>query len=155
VGTASHYAEALRLIRARIEALNLTFDSVDALAGFPLHYCATLLCERRAMSVYSFFSMIGALGLRLEFQHDAAQLETLRERQDWIEFRRKGARYRPKLNGTKHRPVTFKIYPDLMRKRALLSVKARMEKLTPARRRKIARHAAMARWGSNGNHPPK
>jgi hypothetical protein len=113
------------------------------------------MCERKAMSVYSFFSMIGALGLRLEFAHDAAQLETLREREDWIEFKRKGARYRPKLNGTKHRAVTFKIYPDLMRKRALLSVKARMEKLTPARRRRIARRAARARWGNNGNYPSK
>jgi hypothetical protein len=147
VGTASHYAEALRLIRARIEALNLTFDSVDALAGFPLHYCATLLCEKKAMSVYSFFSMIGALGLRLEFAHDAAQLETLRGRQDWIEFKRKGARYRPRLGGV----VRFANYPDFYRKIGRKGARARA--LLQKKRRAQTLKARMARWGNgHGKH---
>jgi hypothetical protein len=116
-----------------------------------LHYCATLLCERKAMSVYSFFSMIGALGLRVEFQHDAAQLETLRGREDWIEFKRKGARYRPKkISGGATR---FTIYSDFYKKIGRKGALAWHAKRI--RRRNAARRAAMARWGSNGNHPPK
>jgi hypothetical protein len=151
VGEADHYAQFVKLCRLRIEQLGITYDTVDSLAGFPSRYTATLLSGGKAMSVFSFFTLARALALMPMFGHDEAQLADLQRREDWIAFRRNGAHYRPRmLNGTKHRAVILKIYPDFMRKRALLSAKARMEKLTPARRRKIARHAARARWGNNG-----
>jgi hypothetical protein len=146
VGTADHYRKFVELARARIEELGLTFESVDALAGFPQRYTATLMCGGKAMSVFSFFTLARALALTPVFQHDEAQLADLRRRADWIAFRRKGERYRPKLTTGRHRVIEVKLYPDLLRKRAMLGVQARMEKLSPKRRSAIARKAALARW---------
>jgi hypothetical protein len=66
VGTAEHYAEFVRLCRSRIEALGLTFDSVDALSGFGVgsRYTAILLSGGKAMSVFSFFTLDAAICAR-------------------------------------------------------------------------------------------
>jgi hypothetical protein len=151
VGTAECYSEFIRLCRARIEALNLTYGSVDALCTFPDGYCATLLSGGKAMSVYSFFTMASALGLTLTFTHDEEKLARLRSREDWIAFRRKGKRYRPrKIAGGATRFVIYSdFYKKIGRKGALAWHAKRI------RRRNAARRAAMARWGNNGNHPPK
>jgi hypothetical protein len=127
--------------------LNLTFDSVDALAGFPSRYTATLLCGNKAMSVFSFFSLARALALLPVFENDEAQLAELRRRTDWITSRRVGPKWRPRMLTTgRHRVIEVKLYPDLLRKRAMLGVQARMEKLSPKRRSAIAKKAALARW---------
>jgi hypothetical protein len=156
VGTAEHYAEFVWLCRSRIEQLGITMETVDALCGFPARYTAILLCENRAMSVFSFFTMARALALLPVFQHDEAQFEHLHKREDWIATRRKGPRWRLKrmLNGSQHRARSVKIYPDFMRKRAMLAVAARMRKLSPKRRSAIARRAALARWGNGAGRKP-
>jgi hypothetical protein len=146
VGTADHYRKFVELCRARIEELNLTYESLDSLCGFPQRYAATLLCQNKTMSVYSLFVMARALALMPTFVNDAVQLAQLRQRADWIASRRKGSKWRPKLTTGRHRVVQVKMYPDLLRKRAMLGVAARMEKLSPKRRIAIARKAALARW---------
>jgi hypothetical protein len=99
------------------------------------------------MSVYSFFTMARALALLPVFEHDETQLAELRRRPDWIEFRRKGSRYRPRVHAKGHAlNVTFKLYPDLLRKAAVKGGFMRAEKIGKRRRRQIARHAAQARW---------
>jgi hypothetical protein len=151
VGTADHYAEFVRLCRKRIESLGITYDTVDAMAGFGVgsRYTSKLLCGEKTMSVFSFFVMARALALLPVFEHDEAQLEHLKNRKDqpWVLFRRKGSRYRPRVRTTgRHRVVEIKLYPDLLRKRAMLGVAARMVKLSDKRRSAIARKAALARW---------
>jgi hypothetical protein len=144
--TADHYRRFVEICRARIEELGLTFESVDALCGFPQRYAATLLCQNKTMSVFSLFTMARALALMPVFQHDEAQLVQLRQRVDWITSKRKGSKWRPKLSTSRHRVVEIKLYPDLLRKRAMLGVAARMVKLSDKRRSAIARKAALARW---------
>jgi hypothetical protein len=155
VGCADHYAQVVKLFRSRIEALGLTFDSVDALSGFGVgsRYTAILLSGGKAMSVYSFFTLARTLALLPQFAHDETQLAELKKRADWIEMRRKGAKYRPKLTLGKHRVVKRKFYPDYLRKIAILGVEARMRKLTPRRRSQIARRAALARWRDGSAQP--
>jgi hypothetical protein len=147
VGTADHYARFVELCRARIDFLQITYDTCDAICGFPQRYTATLLCQNKTMSVFSLFTLARALALLPVFQHDEAQLVQLRQRVDWITVRRNGSRWRPRVRTTgRHRVVELKLYPDLLRKRAMLGVQARMEKLSSKRRSAIARKAALARW---------
>jgi hypothetical protein len=96
IGSAEHYAQFVKLCRARIEALGLTYDSVDALCGFSSRYTAKLLCECKVMSIYSFFTLARALALTPEFRHDGEQLAQLQRRGDWIAIRRTGERFRGK-----------------------------------------------------------
>jgi hypothetical protein len=145
-GTADHYRRFLELCRARAEELGIPFSTLDAICGFPERYVNTLLCENKTMSVFSLFTLARALALLPVFQHDEAQLAQLRQRVDWITSKRKGAKWRPKLTTSRHRVVEVRFYPDLLRKRAMLGVAARMTKLSDKRRSAIARKAALARW---------
>lgn len=146
VGVAEHYAQFVKLCRLRIEQLGITYDTVDALCGFPARYTAILLSGGKAMSVYSFFTMARALALLPAFQHDEEQFAELSGREDWIEMRRKGPRWRPKLAGSKHSAVVVKLWPDLLRKRAVQGGHARADSLTPYQRKMIAKRAAQIRW---------
>lgn len=146
IGTADHYAAFVKLCRARIEQLGITYDTVDALAGFPARYCSTLMSGGKAMSVYSLFTMARVLALLPAFQHDQAQHELLSAREDWIKLRRKGARWRREHSRREH-----KLGPDYKRNWALRMALSRMKKLSPRQRRLIAQRAAQIRWGKVQN----
>jgi hypothetical protein len=151
VGTADHYAKFVQLCRARIAELGLTFETVDELCSFPERYTSILLSGGKSMSVYSFFVMARALALLPQFAHDPAQHELLKAREEWIETRRKGPRWRSNRrsrNGTsKH-----KSYPDFLHNRALAGGLMRARNLSPRKRRAIAQKAALARWHPNNGH---
>lgn len=144
VGIAEHYAAFVKLCRLRIEALGITYETVDALAGFPARYTATLLCGGKAMSVYSMFTMARVLALMPAFHHDEDQHELLQAREDWIAVRRKGPRWRAKHGQAKHR-----LGPDYFRIYGQRGGMIRARKLSKRARSEIARNAAQARW-SNG-----
>jgi hypothetical protein len=94
VGTADHYGAFVRLCKIRIEQLQITYETVDALAGFPQRYTSTLMSGGRAMSAYSMFTVARVLALTPQFAHDERQHELLQAREDWIKTRRKGPRWR-------------------------------------------------------------
>jgi hypothetical protein len=145
VGEAEVYADFIRLARQRIEALGITFTTLDAICNFPDRYSSTLLCEGKTMSVFSFFTMASALGLAVTFSHDEQKLARLRSREDWIPVRRNGARYRPRHGGV----VRFANYPDFYKqigRKGALAWNAERK-----RRKAAARHAAMARWGNGSS----
>jgi hypothetical protein len=159
IGVAGHYAELLKLFRGRIEALNLTYETLDALCGFPARYTATLLCERKSMSIYSFFTLARALALMPAFHHDERQLADLRARPDWIKWKRPGKRARPRKPQPRLRGkgrvvrVAFNLYPDLLRQAGIKGQKIWMQKVGKRRRKQIARKAIAARWHKNGAMP--
>jgi hypothetical protein len=97
----------------------------------------------------AFIRLARALALMPMFGHDEEQLVQLRQRGDWIAFRRPGAHYRPRLSGA----VRFQNGVDFYRKIGRKG--ARVWNAERKRRKAAARHAALARWGNNGNHPPK
>jgi hypothetical protein len=149
VGEADHYRLAVEVFRARAAELNLTFESLDNLCGFPQGFTGKLLIGSKSMSVYSFFTLARALALMPMFGHDEAQLADLRRRSDWGESRRAGPRYRPrKLSGGATR---FTIYSDFYKK---IGRKGALVWNAERKRRKAAaRHAALARWGNgHGKH---
>jgi len=144
VGVAEHYAAFVKLCRLRIEQLGITNDSVDALCNFPANYTAKLLCGEKTMSVYSLFTMARVLALMPAFQHDADQLAELRSREDWIGLRRKGPRYRRRLDSGGIKFINYlDFYKQIGRKggisRSLLQKKRKQQTLK----------ARMARWGKD------
>src|SRR5215813_8434535 len=101
VGTATHYAELVRLCRDRIEVLGVSQDTMDFVCGFPRGYTGKLLVGTKNMSGHSLFTLVRALAMRLVFVHDAAELARLQRHSAWIPItnpgvltRRRGAAWR-------------------------------------------------------------
>ena len=146
VGVAEHYAAFVKLCRLRIEQLGITYETVDAIAGFPARYTATLMSGGKAMSVYSMFTMARVLALMPAFHHDGEQHALLAAREDWIRLRRKGPRWRAKHGLAKH-----KLGPDYFRIYGQRGGMIRARKLSRRQRRLIAQRAAQIRWQKVAN----
>jgi hypothetical protein len=146
VGTADHYAALVRLFRSRIEALGITYATVDEKCGFPERYCATLMSGGKACSVYSLFTLAHCLALTPAFHHEEAKLAELMQRPGWIKLRRAGPRWRSKKVGS-HRCGTHTYGRDYLRSIPIRGGLARAKKLTRKQRCESARKAALARWG--------
>ena len=60
---ASHYGELLNVVRERIAELNVPYETVDVIAGFPSWYTSKLLSipPRKNMSAYSLALALSAL----------------------------------------------------------------------------------------------
>ena len=76
----------MRMIRDRITELDITYDTLDEIAGLPTRYSSKVLGPNPAKrySVNSLLAVCGALGLSVVLQPDAVQVEALRKRSDWI-----------------------------------------------------------------------
>jgi hypothetical protein len=148
IGSAEHYAQFVKLCRQRIADLNVTYDTLDAICGFPARYTAKLLCGSSTMSVYSFFTLARALALMPEFRHDDEQLAHLQRNGDWIKLRRAGARFRGKGGGA----VRFQNHRDFYRQ---IGRKGAIRKNALSKfYRERAHKGAAARWG-NGHDGPR
>jgi hypothetical protein len=147
-GTATHYGEFVKLCRARIADLEITFDTVDAICGFPSGYTGKLMCGDKAMSVYSFFTIARALALSPVFEADEAQLAMLRRRGDWIASRRNGVRSK-KGGGITRFQNHVDFYRQIGRKGGIARA------LLLKRRRAQTAKARAARWNGNGHAAPK
>jgi hypothetical protein len=152
VGTADHYAALVRLFRSRIEALGITYATVDEICGFPERYCATLMSGGKACSVYSLFTLANCLALMPTFHHNEAKLAELMQRPGWIKLRRAGPRWRNKCRAS-HRNATHGYGRDFYRMIGIRGGLARKRKLTRKQRCESARRAALARWGTSWPGP--
>jgi hypothetical protein len=147
IGSADHYAQFIQMARARIEALGITFSTVDAVAGFPERYTATLMSGGKACSVYSFFTLAAVLALTPMFAHNAGELERLKQHSEWIKLKRAGKFYRDnqKRDGsawlTQHK-LTRDFWALCGRKGGLQYAQNR----TPKQRTEQECKAAKARW---------
>jgi hypothetical protein len=105
---ATHYAAVLDVIRDRIVELDITYRTVDALAGFTETYTSKLLApsQLKRMSVDSLFSILGALALVPKFESDQDRLQRLRRHRDWQKRRRCMDKPKPMRTVDEHRPIT-------------------------------------------------
>ena len=145
IGVAAHYREFIKLARARVAELGVSYDTVDEICGFPARYTAKLLCEDKTMSVFSFFTLARALALLPSFAHDETQLAVLHRHPEWLKYRRTAARFRSRPAGA----IKFKNYRDFYRqigRKGALAMHAKR-----IRRQEAARIAAAARWSKNGH----
>jgi hypothetical protein len=145
--TASCARDVCQAARARIAELDITYDSVDELAGFPARFTGKLLAEppMRGLTVATMFALLGALALDPVIEPNNERLEKLRRRTEWMQTRRAGPQYRIKMHdGVKHEPIVIRLTPQHMAYIGTLG--NRSPKRTQAMRRRIARTAARARW---------
>ncbi len=92
LGIVRSYDDLLAVARARMAALDVTFETLDAIAGVQPGYSAKLLGPRpsKTFGAMSFTAIIGALGLQLLAVEDRDQLARIGPRL----VKRKTPRYR-------------------------------------------------------------
>jgi hypothetical protein len=147
----SHYAEVLKVIRARVAELDISAETVDEIAGFPARYTSKVLAHPpiKNLSVFSLFSLLGAVALVPRLEHDAEMFARLKSR-DLLPKKRRVQRL-----ATVNRDGSVKIYisGDKMRENRRKGGTVRMAKLTPWQRRQLARKANKIRWGRTAAAP--
>lgn len=138
--------------RARIAELGITYDTVDAIAGFPDKYTSKLLCEPplRNFSVDSMFSLLGAIALSPALQPDDKRLEKLRKRPEWLAPKLEGKQYRMKKLALRvHRPLVIHLSSELLAQARRLGGLNSRKRVGKKRARQIAKRAARARWAKH------
>jgi hypothetical protein len=137
--TIGHSDALLAAIRKRIDELQITYETLEAVSGCQSGYCTKILGNPPAKRVqlYTAFLLIEALGLRVKLEEDPELTEGLRHR--WTRRRFTKAAMRP-AGSIKEFP------PDFYRYISRLGNEARWRKLGPERRSALARNAAAARW---------
>jgi hypothetical protein len=143
-----NYSDLHRALRARVEQLNISRETIDEIAGFQPFYAAKLLAPKphRKLGHMSFDAMLGALGCRLLLvEEDAATLARLRPR--WVQRNVSQVRSASTTASIEAEPGVKALF---MRTIATLGGKARAQQLSDKRRAAIARRAARARWSKVG-----
>jgi hypothetical protein len=85
----------LEIVRSRRDALNVSHETIDHLAGFPAGYTSKLLSPvpMRGISHMSLGGLLGALGLALVVVEDTAAASRVRRR--WTPRKRPSVKGRP------------------------------------------------------------
>jgi hypothetical protein len=133
--------EFLAAIRARVAALDVSYDTLDRIAGLPDRFASKLLCDppMRQISQATLWLLMGALGYKLALIEDAEAFAKVQSRL----VKRKAPNRRIStmtLARRRNSPWLFNAESG----RAMVSV--RLTKLNPKQRIEIARNAARARW---------
>jgi hypothetical protein len=140
IRTPEQLRQALRL---RADGLDIARTALDQIAGLQDGYSAKLLAPRalKGLGAVSMPLLLEALGVRLVLVEDREAFERIRSR---LEPRHTNAlRETACLWAGKARITVSKRW---VKRIARAGGHARAAALTPARRRAIARRAAMARW---------
>jgi hypothetical protein len=137
--TVPHSDALLAAIRRRINELEVSYETVEAVNGIQSGYTTKILGNPPAKRVqlYTAFLLIEALGLRVRLEEDPDLAERLRH---WWTKRRLTKAVMLPAGRIKEFP------PDFYRYISRLGNEARSRKISPSRRSELARHAAMARW---------
>jgi hypothetical protein len=130
-------------VRARVEELELSRATIDAAAGIPDGYAAKLLAQLpvKRFGATSMWPVLRVVGLKLALVDDPEALAS-------VTFKLP-KRDRAQVRSRCQADAGLGTKPSLT---AILSSagsrggKARMRKLSPAARRRLARSAAAARW---------
>jgi hypothetical protein len=95
------YGDLLKVVRLRIAELDVTYDTLAEVSGVSKSNLEKILANppKKNMSVFSMFSVLGALALLPKLVPDGMQLERLQRRSQWQRVQRVGPQYRPRLVG--------------------------------------------------------
>lgn len=137
------YAGFHAALRARVDELQVTFDTIDEVAGFPSRYTSKLLApgHTKWIGPMSFDALLGVLGLRLIVVEDVEAL----------------ARVSARLV-KRERPLVYTSEGSINERRVMRLLKKRWRtwsstanairnlKLTPEQRSRIGKKAIRTRW---------
>ena len=143
VTTLNGYAGMIAIFRARFDELGITGETCDYLGGLAAGHTTKLLTRdhMKRFGPVTLGAILGVLGIKLVALVDEEALEQISKRLTPATFRRWDANAPMPTWKGKQNPGSFK---SLGHGRA-----ARLKGLllmTPAARRRSARHAALARW---------
>jgi hypothetical protein len=155
------YDELHAVMRARVEELQVTRESIDNVTGLQSGYAGKLLAPIpiKSLGRTSMGPMLEVLGLALVVVEDPESLEKYadrlekRERKDGMH---KPVEHRgPTLRETRaaQRQMLREALRKVARKGGLKSALVRGVRLSPAQRRRIAKRAARARWRRQRSTP--
>lgn len=154
LGTARSYGELHAAFRALADERRLTRQTIDAAAGFPSGYASKLLSttQMKAFGRSSLGPLLAVLGAKIVLVEDPETKARITDSLDKRE--RPNPVLRPGEHGTATLPTPAAMRKEALRdalriagrKGAKIGNAARMVKLTPAQRSRIARQAARARW---------
>jgi hypothetical protein len=141
LATVTDYNGLIEALKARQAEIGITNATLEALTGLQPGYVGTLFGSSRGRSLggTSFGLLLGGLAVKMIIVVDLDAARRMEKR--WEQ------RERPlMLNGAQHKLIEIKFTRRHMKKIAKKSRAARMEKMTPAQRRRVARKAAKSRW---------
>jgi hypothetical protein len=139
--------ELVAALRARRDELQLTHETIDAIAGWPSGYAGKLLAPEpiKNLGWSSLGLALNTFGIALVVVEDEEQKRRVEKR--WT------PRERPQraplgiaLSIEDEVPQKVPVSAEFMRKIGSSGGKARMKKMTRAQRVKIARKAIVTRW---------
>jgi hypothetical protein len=150
LATVTNYLGLIAALRARIAELGINYATVDTIAGWTEGYASKLLAPeptpgsktKRAMGPMAFDAALGALAVKLQVVSDTEQLRHIK-RNHYFVHRVQAA---PMHTSGQHDYVVLRKTNEMMRHMSQQAIPARMAKISPAKRRAIARKAARARW---------
>lgn len=152
LATGTNYGDLIRAFRERATALGMTDKTIEEIGGFTGGHVGKLLGAARTKSLgpLTLGMMLGALGLKFVIVEDAEATARIK------------ARFDPSVK-SKRMPMAMSIdiqpelmqaiYSDHFKRIAPLAAEARRTKISPYRRKLIARKAAKARWKKDRNKP--
>jgi len=140
--TVGHSDAAPAAIRRRINELQLSHETVEAISGAMPGYISKILgtpCSppSKRVQLYLACILIEALGLEIRLYENPQAMERLARRFEKRKLRKTSVR-------TAMRKI--ELMPDFYRHISGLAADARRRKIPPERRSELARNAAMARW---------
>jgi hypothetical protein len=154
--------ELISALRTRAQTLGLAYGTVDAIAGLPDRYTSKLFAPVpiKNLGPISFEAILGALGVTVILVEDQEQCDRVSGR--WTQ-RKRPLKTTGSIPGSIECevPMTLQVTPELqrvlnksdfMRKISARGNLARKNKLSPWKRRMIARRAAKARWARRAEH---
>lgn len=145
LGEAKTYDDLIEVYRARIAELGVTYATVDDLSGLQSGYVGKILGDGRvkALGPLSMGLLNTTLAIKFVVVEDPVTL--LQMAQKW-ELRIRPASMPSRASTRAMERFKPIVTQALNSERAALGGRARALKLTPARRRAIAKRAARARW---------
>lgn len=136
------YDQLIAACRARSRELQMSFEIIDHIAGWPTRYGAKLFAvpSMRTLGPLSLGLALGTLALKLVVIEDPEALEQIRKRVT------KPGRTLPMLTADAHKVITVKFSRRRLKMLSKLAAKARVKKIPARKRSRLARKAAKARW---------
>lgn len=156
IAVVGDYMSLISALRARVDGLNITYATLDELAGWHDGYSNKLLIEeptlrgstknthsQRIMGIMAFDAILGALGVKLALIEDPAALARIK-RNRYFEPRKRPSR----LADGKSAYILHRVTSIMQRENAAKGGEARARKLSPAKRKSIAKKAGKS-YGEN------
>jgi hypothetical protein len=140
------YLSFIQGLRARLAELKMTYETLDVIAGWTDTYSTKLLAPEptKHFGPMSFDAVLGSTAVKILLIEDPVALKRILNNRHYTK------RKMPDLPSMrpvgKHGHVVHRITHENMKQLSFLGNQARMLKLSPKRRRALARRAARVRW---------